>query len=43
MRLKKVKGANEIIVKGTYYVDNPSLIVVSKEEYIYKYDILILA
>ena len=23
MRLKNVKGANEIIVKGTYYVDNP--------------------
>ena len=24
MRLKNVKGANEIIEKGTYYVDNPS-------------------
>ncbi len=24
MRLKNVKGANEIIVKGKYYVDNPS-------------------
>lgn len=24
MRLKNVKGANEIIVKGTYYVDEPS-------------------
>ena len=24
MRLKNVKGANEIIVKGTYYVDDPS-------------------
>jgi len=23
MRLKKVKGANEIIEKGTYYIDNP--------------------
>ncbi len=23
MRLKNVKGANEIIVKGKYYVDNP--------------------
>ena len=23
MRLKNVKGANDIIVKGTYYVDNP--------------------
>ena len=23
MRLKNVKGANEIIVKGTYYIDNP--------------------
>lgn len=23
MRLKNVKGANEIIVKGTYYVENP--------------------
>jgi len=27
-------------IKCPYYVDNPSLIVVSKEEYIYKYDIL---
>lgn len=25
MRLKNVKGANEIIIKGTYYVDNPYL------------------
>ena len=25
MRLKNVKGANEIIVKGKYYVDNPYL------------------
>lgn len=24
MRLKNVKGANEIIVKGKYYIDNPS-------------------
>ena len=23
MRLKNVKGANEIIIKGTYYVDDP--------------------
>ena len=23
MRLKNVKGANDIIIKGTYYVDNP--------------------
>ena len=23
MRLKKVKGANEIIIKGKYYIDNP--------------------
>ena len=34
MRISK----NEI--KKPYYVNNPSLIVVSKEEYIYKYDIL---
>ena len=27
-------------IRRPYYVDNPSLIVVSKEEYIYKYDIL---
>ena len=27
-------------IKCPYYVNNPSLIVVSKEEYIYKYDIL---
>ena len=27
-------------IKSPYYVSNPSLIVVSKEEYIYKYDIL---
>ena len=27
-------------IKRPYYVDNPSLVVVSKEEYIYKYDIL---
>jgi len=27
-------------ISSPYYVDNPSLIVVSKEEYIYKYDIL---
>ena len=25
MRLKNVKGANDIIIKGTYYVDNPYL------------------
>ena len=25
MRLKNVKGANDIIVKGLYYVDNPSV------------------
>ena len=25
MRLKNVKGANEIIVKGKYYVDSPNL------------------
>ena len=24
MRLKNVKGANEIIVKGKYYIDNPN-------------------
>ncbi len=24
MRLKNVKGANDIIIKGTYYVENPS-------------------
>lgn len=24
MRLKNVKGANEIIVKGTYYIENPT-------------------
>ena len=24
MRLKNVKGANEIIVKGKYYLDNPN-------------------
>ena len=23
MRLKNVKGANEIIIKGKYYIDNP--------------------
>ena len=27
-------------IRRPYYVDNPSLIVISKEEYIYKYDIL---
>ena len=27
-------------IKAPYYVSNPSLVVVSKEEYIYKYDIL---
>ena len=27
-------------IRRPYYVDNPSLVVVSKEEYIYKYDIL---
>ncbi|MBQ9853459.1 MAG: pyruvate:ferredoxin (flavodoxin) oxidoreductase [Bacilli bacterium] len=27
-------------IKAPYYVDNPSLVVVSKEEYIYKYDIV---
>ena len=27
-------------IKKPYYVNNPSLVVVSKEEYIYKYDIL---
>ena len=25
MRLKNVKGANDIIVKGIYYIDNPSI------------------
>lgn len=25
MRLKNVKGANDIIVKGLYYIDNPSI------------------
>ena len=25
MRLKNVKGANEIIINGTYYVEEPSL------------------
>lgn len=28
------------IINSSYYVDNPSLIVVSKDSYIYKYDIL---
>jgi len=27
-------------ISSPYYVDNPSLVVISKEEYIYKYDIL---
>jgi len=27
-------------IKSSYYVDNPSLIVISKDSYIYKYDIL---
>ncbi len=27
-------------IRNPYYVDNPSLVVISKEEYIYKYDIL---
>ena len=27
-------------IKKPYYVDNPSLVVVSKEEYIYKYDVI---
>ena len=27
-------------IRRPYYVDNPSLVVVSKEEYIYKYDVL---
>ena len=27
-------------IRRPYYVDNPSLVVVSKEEYVYKYDIL---
>ena len=27
-------------IKSTYYVDNPSLVVVSKDSYMYKYDIL---
>ena len=34
MRIDKKK------IKKPYYVTNPSLIVVSKEEYIYKYDVL---
>ena len=34
-----IRISNEQI-RRPYYVDNPSLIVVSKEEYIYKYDIL---
>ena len=28
------------IIRSTYYVDNPDLVVCSKESYIYKYDIL---
>ena len=28
------------VIKKPYYVNNPSLVVVSKEEYIYKYDII---
>ena len=31
---------SESQIRRPYYVDNPSLVVVSKEEYIYKYDIL---
>ena len=27
MRLKNVKGANDIIVKGIYYIDNPSILL----------------
>ena len=34
-----IRISNEQI-RRPYYVDNPTLIVVSKEEYIYKYDIL---
>jgi len=34
-----IRISNEQI-RRPYYVDNPSLVVVSKEEYIYKYDIL---
>ena len=34
-----IRISNEQI-RSPYYVDNPSLVVVSKEEYIYKYDIL---
>lgn len=34
-----IRISNEQI-RRPYYVDNPSLIVISKEEYIYKYDIL---
>ena len=32
MRLKNVKGANEIIVKGKYYIDNPYLYMGSWKE-----------
>ena len=34
MRISKDK------IKKPYYVNNPSLVVISKEEYIYKYDVL---
>ena len=28
------------LIRSTYYVDNPNIVVVSKENYIYKYDVL---
>jgi len=28
------------LIRSTYYVDNPNIVVVSKESYIYKYDVL---
>ena len=40
MRLKHIKDADKIISKSPYYVDNPSLVVISKDSYIYQYDVL---
>lgn len=31
---------SESPIKSTYYIDNPDFIVVSKDTYIYKYDII---
>jgi len=28
------------LIRSTYYVDNPNIVIVSKESYIYKYDVL---